>query len=142
MKKLLLALITLSVLASCTDTRDLELNEPLVISNDGGGQLISAEADRAKLKSWGGEVQLRGYCASACVIFTTLPNACLGPNARIGFHSANLSVPFLIGDAQMSRYLRGEIKKNYDRTWSKSSDMHWISAKEYVELDPLAKICE
>ena len=62
------AALALLVLSACTAQRDFELGSPpVVIYNDGGGQLISAEADRLKLLQSGVAVEIRGYCASACV---------------------------------------------------------------------------
>ena len=56
---------------ACTDRRPAPTSEPYDILRDGGGQIISAEADRARLLAWGGQVRIREYCASSCVIFTT-----------------------------------------------------------------------
>lgn len=143
--KFCLGLSVFLALTACTGQRDFDFSSPpVVIRDDGGGQLISAEADRLKLLQRGVEVEVRGYCASACVIFTTLPNACLGKKARIGFHGSNVSVPFLIGDAQMSRYLRGEAQRMYIKEWSKipQTVMHWLTPQEYQKLDPQIKICK
>ncbi len=133
----------LAVLATgCTDRRPAPTSEPYVIRRDGGGQLISAEADRADFLRWGGEIQIRGYCASACVIFTTLPNACIGRGIRIGFHGSNINMG-LIGNRQMAAYLRGAAKQKYLAEWQHiaPTDMHWISAQEYQALDPEIRIC-
>lgn len=126
----------------CTDRRPPPTAEPYVIHRDGGGQLISAEADRAMLLEWGGRVEIRDYCRSACVIFTTLPNACLGPASTIGFHGSNVNQG-PIGNQQMARYLRGGIKAKYLAEWQfiPPTEIHMISAREYVKLDPQTKIC-
>ncbi len=141
---MLCAVLSLFLTASCTDRRPAPISgERYVISNDGGGQIISAQADRARLRFWTGRVEIRGYCASACVIFTTLPNACLGRKARIGFHSSNVNVG-PIGNPQMARYLRGEVKAKFLAEWQyvPQDKIHWVSARDYVQLDPLVKICE
>lgn len=128
--------------AACTDRRDPPTEEPYVIRRDGGGQLISAEADRAMLARWGGRVEIRNYCYSACVIFTTLPNACLGRKARIGFHGSNVNVG-PIGNQQMAKYMRNGVRRMYLNEWQKipPDDIHIISAREYVRLDPETKLC-
>ncbi|MFT4743851.1 MAG: hypothetical protein ACI91Z_001830 [Yoonia sp.] len=141
---MLCAVLSLFLTTACNDRRPAPMNgERYVISKDGGGQIISAQADRARLLFWGGRVEIRNYCASACVIFTTLPNACLGRNARIGFHSSTVNVG-PIGNPQMARYLRGEVKAKFLAQWQyvPQDEMHWISARDYVRLDPLAKLCE
>lgn len=136
------AFILLMLVTSCSDRRPAPTQEPYIIRRDGGGQLISAEADRLRLLAWGGRVEIRDYCASACVIFTTLPNACIGSGARIGFHGANLNIG-PIGNGQMARYLRGEVRERFVTEWQNipMSDMHWVRARDYVKMDPLVKIC-
>lgn len=129
-------------LGLCTDRRPPPETEPYMIVNDGGGQLISAEADRADLLKWGGRVEVRGFCRSACVIFTTLPNACIGPAATIGFHGSNVNAG-PIGSQQMARYLRGEARRRYLADWQfiPPTAIHKISARQYVRLDPQIRIC-
>ncbi|MEY1556336.1 hypothetical protein AB3Y40_11945 [Yoonia sp. R2331] len=130
-------------LGACTDRRPPPTTEPYVIRRDGGGQLISAEADRAMLLAWGGRVEIRNYCHSACVIFISLPNACLGPYTQIGFHGSNVNVG-PIGNQQMARYMRGGIKRKYLQEWQfiPPTEIHRISAQEFIRLDPRAKLCE
>ncbi len=129
-------------LGACTDRRPPPTTEPYIIRGDRGGQLISAEADRAMLLAWGGRVEIRNKCHSACVIFTTLPNACLGHGAKIGFHGSNVNVG-PIGNQQMARYLRGGVRRKYLEEWQfvPTDRVHTISAQEYVRLDPRTKIC-
>lgn len=136
------AVLSIFLANACTDRRPAPTTEPYTIRRDGGGQLISAEADRARLLAWGGQVEIRGYCASACVIFTTLPNACVGPRARIGFHGSNVNVG-PIGSQQMARYLRGDAKRKYLDEWQfvPMDEMHWIMAKQYKRLDPKINLC-
>ena len=126
----------------CTDRRPPPTTEPYLIVNDGGGQLISAEADRADLLKWGGRVEVRGFCRSACVIFTTLPNACIGPAATIGFHGSNVNAG-PIGNEQMARYLRGAARRQYLAEWQfiPPDKIHKISARQYAKLDPQVRIC-
>lgn len=136
------AVLALVLTSACNDRRPAPVSEPYVIRRDGGGQIISAEADRADFLRWGGEIQIRGYCASACVIFTTLPNACIGRGIRIGFHGASVNVG-PIGSQQMASYLRGAAKRKYLAEWQfvATDQMHWITAQEYQRLDPKIKIC-
>lgn len=126
------------VLASCTDRRPAPVRgEAYIIERDVGGQLISDEADCSMLKRWGGPVEIRDYCASAFVIFTTLPNVCIAPDAKIGFHSSDVNVGF-VGNPQMAKYLRGRIKQQFLAEWQfvPNTDIHLVSARDYVALDP------
>ena len=140
---MLCTVLAMFLTTACTDRRPAPTSEPYDILRDGGGQIISAEADRARLLAWGGQVRIREYCASSCVIFTTLPNACIGPSARIGFHGSNVNVG-PIGNQQMAKYLRGEVKARYLAEWQHipQTGMHWVKARDFVKLDPLVKICE
>ena len=131
------------VVGACNERRAAPVGDgPYIIRNDGGGQLISAEADRARLKFWGGPVEVRGKCASACVIFTTLPNACVGRGARIGFHGSNINMG-PIGNPQMSKYLRGEARRRFDAEWQfiPTDQIQWVRARDYVTLDPQVRLC-
>ena len=126
----------------CNDRRPRPTSEPYVIRRDGGGQIISAEADRQMLLEWGGQVEIRERCSSACVIFTTLPNACLGPGLRIGFHSADVNRGF-VGNQQIAKYLRGEIRRRFLEEWQyvPNDQIHYIPARAYKRLDPQVRIC-
>lgn len=132
----------LVLVAACNDRRPAPGSEPYIISNDGGGQLISAEADRARLRAWGGRVEIRGRCASACVIFTTLPNACIGSRSRIGFHGSNVNMG-PVGNQQMSKYLRGEVRRRFEAEWKfiPTDQIHWVKARDYVKMDPQVRLC-
>ena len=140
---MLCTVLALFLSTACTDRRPAPDGIPYVIRDDGGGQLISAEADRARLYAWGKPVEIRGYCASACVIFTTMPNACVGPKARVGFHGSNVNLG-PIGNQQMAKYLRGAVKAKYLAEWQfiPQDQMHWMSARDYKVLDPLVNICK
>jgi len=135
-------MLLVSLLAACNDRRPLPSGDLYVIRNDGGGQLISAETDRAVLKLWGGAVRIEGYCNSACLMFTTLPNACLVPDLKLGFHGANVNVGF-VGNPQVSKYLRNGVKQRFDEEWQfiPFTEIHRISAAEYVRLDPETRLC-
>lgn len=140
--RILLILLIIPFLAACNDRRPLPTTGTYVIRNDGGGQLISAETDRAVLKLWGGPVRIEGYCNSACLMFTTLPNACLAPGLKLGFHGANVNVGF-VGNPQITKYLRGDVKRRFVEEWQHIpfTEIHRITAAEFVRLDPQTKIC-
>mgnify|MGYP000548363786 CR=1 FL=1 len=59
----------------------------LVIRNDPGGVIPARIADIATIRASGRKVELRGrYCLSACTLYLGLPNACVSPQTRFGFH--------------------------------------------------------
>ena len=134
--------ITLLALAGCSGTRPAPQGDVYVLRNDNGGHILSAEIDRKQLLDWGKRVEIHGYCVSSCTMFTTLPNACLMPDSRIGFHGATISIG-AGGNAQVSKYLRGEIKRRFDADWHRvpQKQFHWVEARDYVRLDPQARLC-
>ena len=87
---------------------------------------------------------MRGYCRSACTIYITLSNACLGPGATVGFHAPRIAgtqiVPPLV-DQIVADYYRGGIRRMWMSEWRHSREMVKISAREYVRLDPQTRLC-
>ena len=152
--RLLPLLLAGLVLAGCvTETEaggngpgDVRVSDkaPIVIRNDDGGNVTGYIARREQLAKSGRRVEIRGYCASACTMLTTLPNACLGPKLVIAFHAphfigTNIPATMMIG--LMGNYYRNGVLKKWNSTWSKSLKMTKISAREYVRLDPQTKLC-
>ena len=113
-----------------------------VIRNHAGGRILIVENERRELLNWGGVVRIEGYCNSACTILTTLPNACVMPRARIGFHSSNINFG-PVGNKQIARYLRGDVKAKFLAEWQyvPHSDIHHIWGETLVELDPQTRLC-
>lgn len=116
---------------------------PHIIENYRGGYINDAIAQRQSLAAWGGAVEIRGVCNSACVILTTLPNACLDADLRLGFHRSSSPIGAFVGNAQISQYFRGGVKQMFDDVWSKlpEGENATITAREYVRLDPQSRIC-
>ncbi|AGT09078.1 hypothetical protein [Paracoccus aminophilus] len=115
------------------------------IPDNSGGNVMEMVRYRESLERSGKIVRIRGYCRSACTMLTTLPNACLGPKATIGFHAPRLPGTEIIPpyvDQIMGNYYRNGIRDRWFGGWNRSIDMHVISAQEYVRLDPQAKICD
>ncbi|MDB6177254.1 hypothetical protein PAF17_06995 [Paracoccus sp. Z330] len=114
------------------------------IINDKGGNVMEMAQRRSKLARSGKQVRIRGYCRSACTMLITLPNACIGPKARIGFHAPripNTTIIPPIVDQIMGNYYRNGIRAKWYGGWNRSIDMNVISAREYVRLDPQTRIC-
>lgn len=117
---------------------------PIVITDNSGGNVMAMVQRRETLARSGRPVEIRGYCRSACTILTTLPNACLGGNARIGFHAPRLPGTQVIPpyvDEIMGSYYRAGIRDHWFGGWNRSMTMQIITAEEYVRLDPRARIC-
>lgn len=115
------------------------------VTNDRGGNVLQMVQRRSELERSGKIVRIRGYCRSACTILTTLPNACLGPHARIGFHAPRIQGTQIIPpyvDQIMGNFYRGGIRDRWFGGWNRSMEMQVISARDYVRLDPQARICD
>lgn len=115
------------------------------VSNNRGGNVLEMVKRREELARSGKTVRIRGYCRSACTILTTLPNACLGPNARIGFHAPRIPNTTIIPpyvDQIMGSYYRAGIRARWFGGWNRSLNMNVITAREYVLLDPQTQICK
>lgn len=114
------------------------------VENHRGGNVLQMVQLRERLGASGKIVRIRGYCRSACTILTTLPNACLGPKSRIGFHAPRLPdtriIPPLVGEIMGSFYRNG-IRDRWFGGWNRSLDMTVLSARDYVRLDPQTRIC-
>ena len=137
------------VLAGCTPDATVSpappaKAAPLIIRNDDGGNVTGYIARRNQLAASGRRVEFHGYCASACTLLVTIPNACLAPDARLGFHAPHFigsGKPAPILNPLMARYYRGGVLAKWTAVWSKSTQMQMISARDYVRLDPETKLC-
>jgi hypothetical protein len=121
--------------------------ETIIIQDDFGGNVLQYQARRKELAK-ADLVRIQGRCDSACTIFITLPNACVGRKAIIGIHGASpkTGVPnfdyYL--DMQVGQFYRGEMRRRFETKWRfllGSKNLHFIDAERLVELDPLIKIC-
>ncbi|SFA56323.1 hypothetical protein SAMN04487972_1154 [Paracoccus halophilus] len=138
------------MLAACVATSSAPPAEaaprgkPIVIRDNRGGNVLETVRYRNKLAASGRPVQIRGYCRSACTMLITLPNACLGRGATIGFHAPRIPnttiIPPLV-DQIMASYYRNGIRARWDAEWKYSLEMQKISAREYVKLDPQTRLC-
>lgn len=117
---------------------------PIVIHDNRGGNVLRMMARRAELERSGREVRITGVCRSACTMLVTLPNACLHPEASVGFHAPRLPgttiIPPMV-DQMMAAHYRNGIRERWFAEWRHSLDIHSISAREYVQLDPQTRLC-
>lgn len=118
--------------------------KPIVISNNRGGNVVQMMMRRSQLEASGRPVEVRGYCRSACTMLITMRNACLGPNATVGFHAPRIEgttiIPPLVDEIMASTYRNG-IRRAWQTKWRHSLKMVKISAREYVRLDPQTRLC-
>ena len=147
------SIIAMLLLAGCSSSQEHTVpaspDTPLVIVNDGGGNVAAYVRLRAELAASGNPVELRGYIASAATILMSLPNACIGSGSTWGFHaSTSVDVP-LIGqvadagiDALIGSFYRNGIKDRWDAEWSRSDAIVRLTAAEVVALDPQLKFCD
>lgn len=117
---------------------------PIVVLNNRGGNVVQMMAYRSQLAASGRPVQIRGVCNSACTMLTTLPNACLAPDASIGFHAPRIPgtqvIPPIVDQLMATTYRNG-IRARWYNEWRHSLTIQSISAREYVRLDPLTRLC-
>lgn len=118
--------------------------EPIVIHNNRGGNVVQMIARRNELEASGRPVRISGLCNSACTMLITLPNACLAPDASVGFHAPRLPgtqiIPPIV-DQLMAMHYRNGILDRWNSEWRHSLKIQSISAREYVRLDPQTRLC-
>lgn len=117
---------------------------PIVIHDNRGGNVLRMMARRAELERSGRPVRITGVCRSACTMLVTLPNACLHPEASVGFHAPRVAgttiIPPMV-DQMMAAHYRNGIRERWFAQWRHSLEIHSISAHEYVRLDPQTRLC-
>lgn len=118
--------------------------QPLVIHNNRGGNVVQTMAWRAEIAASGRPVRITGACDSACTMLITLPNACLAPDATVGFHAPRLPgtqvIPPIV-DQMMAMHYRNGIRARWFNEWRHSLAIKRITAREYVALDPMTRLC-
>ena len=96
------------------------------------------------MESSGRPVEIRGYCWSACTLYLTMANACLGPKATVGFHAPRLPgtpiIPPLV-DQIMAAHYRGGILRKWNDDWRHKLEMTKLSARQVKALDPQIRLC-
>ncbi|WEF23947.1 hypothetical protein [Paracoccus sp. S3-43] len=140
----ILAAALLAALPVASQAEIVDRGRFIDVNDHRGGNVIQTVQLRERLARSGKTVRIRGYCRSACTILTTMPNACLAADARIGFHAPRLPntqiIPPLV-DEIMGSFYRGGIRDRWFGGWNRSMTMTILSARDYVRLDPQTKIC-
>ena len=148
MKRIIALVLSFGALAgpALAQPSGIQRNGPYIdVWNHRGGNVVQMLQTREDLGRSGREVRIRGYCRSACTMLITLPNACLGPHATVGFHAPRLPGTRIIPphvDQIMGRTYRNGIRDRWFGGWNRSIDMQVISARDYVRLDPQTRLCD
>lgn len=85
-----------------------------VIVNDRGGYVMKYALAVARDRESGEPVRIMGRCASACTLYLSLPNVCIGPRAYFQFHAPYGSNP------KANQYVKEYMMKEYPawvRNW-------------------------
>lgn len=64
-----------------------------IIRHDLGGDLAQRVTQVEELRRAGTPVRIEGVCVSACTLYLGLPNACVMPGAKLGFHGPRTRLP-------------------------------------------------
>jgi hypothetical protein len=72
---------TLSLTACAAPAQDV-----VVIRYNEGGDMIDFINERSRMQGSGKTYRIDGFCASACAMFLSLPNVCVTPRSKLGFH--------------------------------------------------------
>ena len=145
----LIGAMLMALMASCTKPSDsgtiTQSETQIVIRNNDGGTIAAFEKERARLAKSGKTIVLAGYCASACTIFYSLPNACLAKDATLHFHGAK-GLPLIsevVGNSRMAKYYRAGVKTSFLADWKNySKPLKRVTRAQMKALDPAVKFCE
>ncbi len=125
------AILTLAYLTSAT------VAKPVVIGDDGGGNIHTFSMWYERIRDSGVPVVLRGICDSACTIVLSLPHdqVCVERTASLGFHLASVNdeaAPSMTG-AMIRRWYPEPVRK-----WLMGQTLH--EAPLYMTADEVIKL--
>lgn len=110
---------------------------PLVIDNDDGGDVDTFIMWYERVRQSGVPVRVRGICASACTIVTSLPKeqVCIEPTASLGFHLFRVNGDSDPGATQayIRRYYPVELQAWLKDQPDLTPNVVYMSAAEAVE---------
>ena len=76
------------------------------VTNDRGGAIDHRLTEIAALRSTGEPVVISGWCASSCTLYLGLPNTCVKPSAKLGFHGPRLPMGLPMTASEFDRLSR------------------------------------
>lgn len=85
----------------------------LYIDSDGGGSVYGYVQKYDDLKAKGTKVVIRGACYSSCTMALGYSNACLMPDAVLGFHPAYTPYLFGLFGYSISPEATAEMRRHY-----------------------------
>lgn len=115
----------------------------LDVRNDNGGSVEARVAEVERLRSQGVRVRILGTCLSACTLYLGLPNTCVSPGAKLGFHGpstrhAGLPLPhseFERLSAVMASYYPGEIRNWFwQEARMRTKGLYTISGAQAIRM--------
>jgi hypothetical protein len=124
------------------DTGTITHNDTtIVVHNNRGGNMLAFMDTRKDFARSGKTIVISGFCASACTIFSTLPNACMAAGSELWFHGGTGPVG-AIGTAEMASFYRAGIKEAYLADWKNYSEpLKHVTRAEVMALDPEIRAC-
>ncbi|MGR3485111.1 MAG: hypothetical protein ACU0BF_07180 [Paracoccaceae bacterium] len=109
----------------------------LLIFNDTGGNPAEYELMWLRLAATGKPVRL-GECNSACTMFLSLPDVCLLPGRRFGFHASNFGGMF---NPLMTARYPPNIRARFLADWGTRERLTILRAEELVAIEPSLRLC-
>lgn len=146
---LVLALVGIAAFNSTKSGQAAPTTSPVFdlvrVEDSPGGSVDVFLSTREMLRASGAKVEIKGYCASACTLFLDLPDVCVFPGARLGFHLPYWARGDVAGvrlyeaEKQKQEFLKLYPKPIRDWITAKGGlgvDMIWLEGKELAALVP------
>jgi hypothetical protein len=108
-----------------------------VVTQDAGG-LISQRVHY--IEHVAKKVEIYGECNSSCTMLLSVPDVCVHPEARLGFHGPSFFGQPLPSDMfdhwsnVMAKYYPPDIRTQFMKTWRYSQRLHYVSGKYLNDL--------
>ncbi len=117
----------------------LQAHAPLIVRNDNGGSVSMRYQALNELRMSGTVVQILGTCLSACTMYLGLPQTCVAPHSRLGFHG-----PHIGGKPQVDSVYAHLLALHYPkplRDWYlttgqylEADEVQYVSGTELIEI--------
>lgn len=108
-----------------------------IIVRDNGGNVYDRVLKIMEYREKGTKVENTGICASACVMFLSLPTTCTTKDAWWGFHgSSGGPLAKTLADIQMVGYIPQHIIDILPGDWLSLSgkDLYWYRGDQLIKL--------
>ncbi len=105
-------------ISACLDLAGYNSKSPntFVVTYDEGGWIQSYDKQIVDFRIANTAVEVRGFCASACTMYMSLPDFCVSPKSRMAFHGSIPLAPGEIkseGDWMMARHYSPALREWY-----------------------------